>query len=91
MQGPIEAQPQNRTCRIYEEDGFDQAVLYVEQWASEAHFEQHVRSEVYRRILAAVEFSSKPPEIRFDFVSQSKGMELIEALRTPQNETPQPP
>ena len=61
------------------------AILYMERWDSEQDFERHVRSDLYRRILAAVEFSCKPPEIVFDYVNVSKGMELIEALRTPEN------
>src|SRR5215813_13115917 len=81
VQGPIQAQPHCRSCRIYEEDGFEQSVLYLERWDSGPDFERHVRSELYRRILAAVELSSKPPEITFDYASGTKGMELIEALR----------
>jgi hypothetical protein len=53
----------------------------MERWDSEPEFERHIRSEIYRRILAALDFSSKPPEVVFDFVTTSKGMELIEALR----------
>jgi quinol monooxygenase YgiN len=81
VQGPIEAQPHNQCCQVYEEDGFEGAVLYLERWDSEPEFERHVRSELYRRILAALEFSRKPPEVIFDYVTSTKGMELIEALR----------
>ena len=81
VQGPIQAQPHCQSCRIYEEDGFEDAVLYVERWDSESEFERHVSSELYMRILAAVEFSHKPPEIVFDYVSATRAMDLIESLR----------
>lgn len=81
VQGPTLAQPHCQSCRVYEEDGFEHAILYIERWDSEAEFERHVRSELYRRILAAVEVSHKQPEISFDYVSHTRGMDLIEALR----------
>ena len=81
VQGPIEAQPHNQCCRVYEEDGFEGAILYMERWDSEPEFERHVRSELYRRILAALDFSHKPPEVIFDFVTVTKGMDLIQAVR----------
>lgn len=81
VQGPIQAQPHNQCSRVYEEDGFEGAVLYMERWDSQPEFERHIRSELYRRILAALDFSRKPPEVVFDFVTASKGMELIEDLR----------
>lgn len=79
--GPTQAKPHCQSCGVYEEDGFQGAVLYMERWDSEPEFERHVRSELYRRILAAVELSRKPPEIAFDFASKTKGMDLIEDLR----------
>ncbi len=81
VQGPTQAQPHCQSCGVYEEDGFAEAVLYVERWDSEPEFERHVRSELYRRVLAAFELSNKAPEIKFDYVSKSRGMDLIEALR----------
>ena len=81
VQGPVEAQPHNQCSRVYEEDGFEGAILYVERWDSEPEFERHVRSSLYRRILEALDFSHKPPEVLFDFVTATKGIDLIKALR----------
>ena len=82
VQGPTGARPHCIACRIYEEDGPDAAVLYVEHWTSDDEFEDHVRSNVYHRILAALELSRAEPEVRFDFVSRTAGLELLEKLRT---------
>ncbi|PWU13616.1 MAG: antibiotic biosynthesis monooxygenase [Verrucomicrobia bacterium] len=81
VQGPIQSYPHCKSCRIYEEDGVDNAVLFLERWDSEADFERHVKSELYRRILNAVEFSRSPPEIFFNYVSKTRGIDLIEDLR----------
>jgi quinol monooxygenase YgiN len=54
---------------------------YAEQWDSEEALRDHVRSDLYRRVLAAMELSRKPPEVSFHFTSDTKGLELIEAMR----------
>jgi hypothetical protein len=57
-------------------------IIYAEQWNSETAIYSHIRSSLYRRVLAVIDFSSRAPEISFYFVTQTKGMELIEALRS---------
>lgn len=91
MQGPIQVQPHCQSCRIYEEDDLENAVLYMERWDSEAEFERHIRSELYRRILTGVEFSRKTPEIAFHYVSTTKGIGLVEALRCERETTDDQP
>ena len=83
IQGPVLAQPGCAACDIYEEQGPEQAVVLVERWESQAALEAHLRSDTYRRILGAIELSGSPPEIRFDSVSATEGMDLIERSRTP--------
>ena len=83
IQGPVAAQPGCGSCRIYEEEGPEAAIVLLEQWESKAALEAHLRSDAYRSILGALELSSAPPEIRFDSVAESEGMELIERIRNP--------
>jgi|WetSurMetagenome_2_1015567.scaffolds.fasta_scaffold854743_2 quinol monooxygenase YgiN len=78
IQGPVLAQPGCAACHIYEEQGPEQSVVLVERWESEAALKAHIRSESYRRVLGAIELSFGPPEVSFDHVSSSEGMELIE-------------
>ena len=82
VQGPVRAQPGCASCHVYQEEGPQPAVVLVERWQTEAAFDGHLRSEMYRRILGAVELSASPPEICFDHVSQSEGIERIERART---------
>jgi quinol monooxygenase YgiN len=81
VQGPTLAQPGCTACQIYQQDDPDHAVLFLEGWASEDAFKEHIRSEGYRRILAAVELSDQPPEVCFHQVSATHGMELIQQIR----------
>ena len=81
IQGPVLAQPGCTACHIYEEQGPEPAVVLVERWESQVALEAHLRSETYRRILGAIELSGGPPEVCFDYVSASEGMDLIERSR----------
>jgi quinol monooxygenase YgiN len=88
IQGPVQAQPGCAACHIYEEQGLEPAVVLVERWESQAALEAHLRSEAYRRILGAIELSGAPPEVQFDYVSATNGMELIERSRRPGGQAP---
>jgi quinol monooxygenase YgiN len=77
------AQPGCAACQIYEEQGPEQAVVLVERWESQAALEAHLASGTYGRILGAVELSGGPPEVSFDYVSATEGMDLIERSRKP--------
>jgi quinol monooxygenase YgiN len=82
VQGLVRAQAGCAAFDIYEEQGPEEAVVLVERWDGQQTLEAHLRSEAYRRILGAVELSGGPPEVRFDFVSATEGMELIERSRS---------
>jgi quinol monooxygenase YgiN len=88
VQGPTQAEPSCAASQVYEEDGPEAAILYVEEWKSESEFRDHVRSELYRRILAAIDLSKSAPEVCFYNVSNVQGLELIQQLRDPSGERP---
>jgi len=82
IQGSVRTQPGCAAFDIYAEQGPESAVLLIERWETDAALEAHLRSEIYRSILGAIELSGERPEIRFEHVSGSQGMELIERLRS---------
>jgi len=81
VQGPVLAQPGCASCDIYDEEGPEHAIVFIERWESREALEAHLRSEMYRRVLGALELSGGRPDIRFEQVSASEGMELIERQR----------
>jgi quinol monooxygenase YgiN len=87
VQGRVRALPGCAACNIYDEQGAEPAVVFVERWESDAALETHLRSELYRRILGAIELSGDRPDIRFERVSTTEGIELIERLRNPEGTT----
>jgi quinol monooxygenase YgiN len=86
VQGPTQVKPHCAASQVYEEDGEAGAILYLEEWESEPEFRDHVRSDLYRRILAAIDLSTAPPELCFYDVSASHGLELVHQIRAPGGE-----
>ena len=82
IQGPVCAQPGCLSCRIYEDVGPDQAVILAERWGSREDFEEHLRSEAYRRILGAIELSGASPEIRFETVIPDEEFSAMASRRS---------
>jgi len=64
------------------------SVLYLEHWQSREDLHRHIQSPLYSRIIAAIELSSLAPTVCFYEVSKMMGMELIEALRSIDANTP---
>lgn len=81
VQEPVRIRPGCASFDIYEESGPEQSLIVLERWTDHEALEEHIRSEAYRRILGAIELSSGPPEVYFERVVESEGMELIEHLR----------
>lgn len=83
IKGPMQAIQGCLACSICEEQGDEGIILYMEHWRTWEDFMRHIRSDLYARMLEAMELSSKEPEVSFFEVSAMKGMELIEAVRGP--------
>jgi len=83
VQGPVRTQSGCTACDILDEQGPEAAIVLFERWDCPEALEAHLRSETYRRILGAIELSGGKPEVRFEHVSASEGLELVERLRNP--------
>jgi quinol monooxygenase YgiN len=82
IKGPILAKSGCLDCLISEEDGDEGAILFMEHWQSWEDFTRHIRSEIYSKILEAMELSRQMPNVSFYEVSAIKGMELLRAVRS---------
>ena len=69
------------SCRLYQDIREKLAIMIEEIWTSEKDLQRHLRSDKYRQILLVVEMASEPPEIRFDTIAHSSGVETIETAR----------
>ncbi len=69
------------SCRIYRGVEDARAIMLEELWMSEEDVQHHLRSDKYHKILLVVEMAAEPPEIRFDTITHSAGVETIEQAR----------
>jgi quinol monooxygenase YgiN len=67
---------------IYEDVQEENVLMFEEMWRSEEDLERHLRSEEYRNLLLVMEMALKHPEVRFNTVSISTGIETIEKARS---------
>jgi len=71
------------SCHIYG-DLQEKDVFVLEQaWRAEEDLDLHLRSGEYLNLLLVLEMSIKQPEIRFDTIASSMGIEAIEKARNP--------
>ncbi len=70
-------------CWVSEESFPDPHLRYAEQWESEGALYAHLQSSRYRRVLAAMELSTRQPEVVYYFTSKQRGFDLIEEARGP--------
>ncbi len=57
-------------------------VHYSEGWAAEADVRRRVRSTGFSSLLALMECGAEPPEVKFDFVTKTRGFDYVEEIRS---------
>lgn len=82
---PTRVEPGCLGCRLYSDFEEPNTFLLVEEWASSAMLDRHLRSDACKTLLAAIELSTRPPVIRFDHVDRRDGLEVMEMARRPIN------
>ena len=81
MRGMLEPARVERGClsyRFYEDIEDRNAFVLVEEWATQADLESHLRTDNQRRMLALMDLLSAEPALQFNTVSHTAGMDLIE-------------
>ena len=54
---------------------------YEEVWATEEAIRLRVQSEGFTRLLELLESAPEPPSLRFDFVTDTRGLDYVEEVR----------
>ncbi len=63
-------------------DEDEEAIFVCEQlWKNQDDLNLYLRSEDYRRMLLVMELAGEPPEIKFQTISETAGIEVIEKAR----------
>jgi quinol monooxygenase YgiN len=81
MRGMLEPARVERGCLsygLYEDVENRNAFVLIEEWATQEDLEKHISKDSQRRILALMDLLSEKPELRFNTVSHTAGLNLIE-------------
>ena len=81
MRGMLEPVRVERGClsyRLYEDVEDRDTFVLVEEWKTQEDLERHIRADSQRQLLALLDILKEQPEWRFNTVSHTAGMEIIE-------------
>jgi quinol monooxygenase YgiN len=78
---PTLAQPGCRTCALWLDAAHGGSVLLEQRWEAREDVERYMRSELFRRVVVALELADRPPEIAFFEVATQAGMEWAQSVR----------
>ncbi|HOP47099.1 MAG TPA: antibiotic biosynthesis monooxygenase [Desulfobacteraceae bacterium] len=68
-------------CHIYQDMENENTITLEEIWETKSDLERHIRSEQYRKILAVIDMSDEQPDINFNWISHTSGLEVVKAVR----------
>ena len=73
--------PECLTCILHQDEEHSGSLCLIEEWTAEAPMMQHMKSEAFRMIFAAMEMSVDAPELRFRKLQEVGGLEIVEQAR----------
>jgi len=68
-------------CYVSQDVQDEEMVRYEELWESQEDIERHLRSDDYRKVLFVMEMSSHAPDVRFNTIEETTGMETLIRVR----------
>ncbi|MFA6056476.1 MAG: antibiotic biosynthesis monooxygenase [Thermodesulfovibrionales bacterium] len=78
MLQPVRVEKGCLSYHLYEDVENRNAFVLIGEWATQQDIERHFLTDNQRLLLALMELLNEQPELRFDSVSHTAGMELIE-------------
>jgi quinol monooxygenase YgiN len=70
------------SCHIYEDLQEKNILIFEQAWRADEDLDLHIRSDEYLNLLLVLEMALQQPEIRFDKIAHSTGIETIEKARS---------
>ena len=77
----VQFEPNCISTRLYRGVDEARAILLDELWESSQDLMLHLKSDAYRNILLVIEMAVEPPDIRFETITHTGGVEIIEKAR----------
>ena len=81
MTGRSRVHPGCLSSRVYTDEQEDNVLMFEQVWGNEADLDRYLKSDEYQKILVFLETAIVQPEIKFNTVSSSTGIETIRRAR----------
>jgi quinol monooxygenase YgiN len=69
------------SCAVARDAMEPECVRYTEEWSSDPAFRRHLRSEEFRRVLAAMDMCCEEPQVVIGNLSGRSGIAYLQELR----------
>lgn len=69
------------SCGLYKDLRKEGALMLAQIWENQSDLERHLRSDRFRTVLLVVEMATEYPEVRFDVIESTSGIETIQRVR----------
>ena len=79
--GPTQVVPGCIQCRLSQDMRDPNTLLYQEEWSSWRDLEKYISADRFSRILELMELSSTEPELTFNVVKETRGLDYVMKLR----------
>jgi len=78
---PIRAQRGCLGLHLYHEIGGEEALCLIEEWATKEDLDEHLRSNYFAVLMGAARLLlENPSELEFRLLTETAGMEVVEAI-----------
>jgi quinol monooxygenase YgiN len=79
--GPVSVLSGCEGINLYNNSANHLEFILIEEWSSQHSLENHIMSDDFRKILAIMDLSNRPPELKIRSIQWEKGFEMVEKLR----------
>jgi len=69
------------SCCVYRDIENDSMILFEQLWRNQKYLRHHLRSDDYQKVLLIVEVAMHKPEICFNSIANTTGVETIQKAR----------
>lgn len=81
IKAQVQFEPHCISSQVYRSANEEKTIMIEELWESHKAMLPHLQSEAYQRILFVMEMAEEPPDIRFETIARSGGIEVIKIAR----------
>jgi quinol monooxygenase YgiN len=87
--GPTRAARGCISCNAYVDIENEHTVVYQEEWMTQADLDDRLRGDSLKVLLSAMDLAPTAPAVRFDTISSTRGIEVIQAARIESKSEPE--